>query len=110
MLASALTTSTWMVLAMLLQALRLLERFFDRADHVEGLLGERIAFARHDHLEALDRVLQWTYLPSWPVKFFATLNGCERKRWIFLARETASLSSGESSSMPRIAMMSRSSL
>src|SRR5438445_334135 len=83
MLASALTTSTCMVLAIsvsylpdhparfagtppfkegigqsLLQGFRLLERFFDRADHVEGLLGERVAFARHDHLEALDRVLQ----------------------------------------------------
>src|SRR5467141_2306402 len=42
----------------LLQTLRLLEGFLDRADHVEGLLGERVAFARHDHLEAPDRVLQ----------------------------------------------------
>ena len=51
-----------------------------------------------------------TYLPGVPVKFCATVKGCERKRWILRARETASLSSGESSSMPRIAMMSRSSL
>src|SRR6267143_3805441 len=83
MLASALTTSTCIVFAMsvftflttppasrapllekegirqpLLQRFRLLERLLDRADHVEGLLGERVAFARHDHLEAPDRVLQ----------------------------------------------------
>src|SRR4029079_5919510 len=51
-----------------------------------------------------------TYLPGVPVKFCATVNGCDRKRWILRARDTASLSSGESSSMPRIAMMSRSSL
>jgi hypothetical protein len=35
------------------------------------------------------------------------VNGCDRKRWILRAAATASLSSGESSSMPRIAMMSR---
>src|SRR5882724_10469860 len=59
MLSSALTTSTWMVAAaMLLQRLRLLERLFDRADQIEGLLGEGVAFAVDDHLEALDRVLQ----------------------------------------------------
>src|SRR6266851_9156794 len=82
MLASALTTSTCIVLAIsriflttppasrapllkkggdkapLLQRFRLLERFFDRPDHVEGLLGKRVALARNDHLEALDRVLQ----------------------------------------------------
>src|SRR5882672_12210281 len=59
MLASALTTSTWRVAAaMLLQRLRLLERLFDRADQIEGLFGESVAFAVHDHLEALDRVLE----------------------------------------------------
>src|SRR5882762_7450183 len=83
MLASALTTSTCIVFGMsvfyvpdhpgasrhpslrkegmrqpLLQRFRLLERFLDRADHVEGLLGKRVALARDDHLEALDRVLQ----------------------------------------------------
>src|SRR6187401_1042010 len=59
--ASALTMSTWKVLAMgfaLLQRLRLLERFLDGADHVEGLLGEAVALAVHDHVEALDRVLE----------------------------------------------------
>src|SRR5512146_3544748 len=41
-----------------LQRLRLLEGFLDRADHVERLLGQLIAFAVDDHVEALDRVLQ----------------------------------------------------
>src|SRR5262245_36321350 len=67
MASSALTTSTWRVaLAMrvglpdsfLLKVLGLLERFFDGADHVERLLGQRVAFAGDDHLEALDGVLQ----------------------------------------------------
>lgn len=47
-----------------------------------------------------------TSFPSFPVKTSATWKGCERNRWIFLARATVSLSSSESSSMPRIAMMS----
>src|SRR5574342_758334 len=55
MLSSALTTSTWMVLA---KRFRLFERFLDLPDHVERLLGQRIALAAHDHFEALDRVLQ----------------------------------------------------
>src|SRR5689334_22058683 len=63
MASSALTTSTWMVAAAisicpLLQRLRFLERFFDGADHVERLLRQRVALAVHDHLEALDRVLE----------------------------------------------------
>src|SRR4029453_14750601 len=64
MLDSTLTTSTWIVWAMgyalraLLQRLRFLECFLDRADHVERLLGQRVALAVDDHLEALDRVLQ----------------------------------------------------
>jgi low temperature requirement protein LtrA len=45
-----------------------------------------------------------------PVNCSATKNGCDRKRWILRARLTMSLSSSESSSMPRIAMMSCSSL
>src|SRR5215471_3119917 len=62
--SSALTTSTWMVgaaivpILRLLQRLRFFNRFFDLAHHVERLLGKRVAFAVHDHLEALDRVFQ----------------------------------------------------
>src|SRR3954471_10522921 len=63
MASSALTTSTWIVAAAisicpLLQRLRLLECFLDRAHHVERLLGQRVAFTVDDHLEALDRVLE----------------------------------------------------
>src|SRR5688572_140766 len=56
---SALTMSTWRVLAMGSgQRLGFFERLFDRADHVEGLLGEAVALAVDDHVEALDRVLE----------------------------------------------------
>src|SRR4029077_19639186 len=51
-----------------------------------------------------------TYAPGVPVNSSATKNGWERKRSILRARCTVSLSSSESSSMPRIAMMSWSSL
>src|ERR1043165_4413427 len=57
--SSALTTSTWMVaFAILLERLRFFLRFFDGAHHVERLLGQRVALAVDDHLEALDRVLE----------------------------------------------------
>ena len=45
-----------------------------------------------------------------PVNCSATKNGCERKRSILRALETVWRSSSESSSMPRMAMMSCSSL
>src|SRR5215471_3038951 len=51
-----------------------------------------------------------TYLPGIPVNCSATKNGCDRNFWILRARATVSLSSSESSSMPRIAMMSCKSL
>src|SRR6202034_2866037 len=51
-----------------------------------------------------------TNTPLAPVKTSATKNGCDKKRWIFLARSTVTRSSSESSSRPRIAMMSCSSL
>ncbi len=50
-----------------------------------------------------------TYSPERPVNASATKNGCDRKRSILRARCTVSLSSSESSSIPRIAMMSCSS-
>src|SRR3569832_1451630 len=58
--SSALTTSTWMVcvvstMASGREALGLLEGFVDGADHVERLLGQVVAFAGDDHLEAADR-------------------------------------------------------
>ena len=51
-----------------------------------------------------------TYSPGVPVNCSATKNGCDRKRSTLRARCTVSLSSSESSSMPRMAMMSWSSL
>ena len=52
----------------------------------------------------------FTNTPGEPVKTSATWNGCDRKRWILRARATVSLSSSDSSSMPKIAMMSCNSL
>src|SRR5205814_144321 len=52
----------------------------------------------------------FTYTPSRPVNCLATNNGCARNRWILRARATRTLSSSESSSTPRIAMMSWRSL
>lgn len=51
-----------------------------------------------------------TSFPKCPVKTSATWKGWDRKRWIFLARDTVSLSSSDNSSIPRIAMMSWSDL
>src|SRR5664280_2112397 len=51
-----------------------------------------------------------TYRPLRPVNCSATWNGCDRKRSIRRARATTSLSSSDSSSIPRIAMMSWRSL
>src|SRR5215212_174829 len=54
--SSALTTSTRMVWvgSMSADLLGLLERFVDGADHVERLLGQVVALAVGDHLEAAD--------------------------------------------------------
>ena len=58
-----------------------------------------------------ERVIRgFTCTPEEPVNTAATSKGCERKRSILRARATVSLSSSESSSMPRIAMMSCSAL
>ena len=45
-------------------------------------------------------------MPDIPVKTSATNIGCERKRWTLRARETVTLSSSDSSSSPKMAMMS----
>ena len=44
------------------------------------------------------------------MQFIAPYAGCERKRCILRARETASLSSSDNSSIPKMAMISFSSL
>jgi len=93
------------------QLLALLDRLFDGADHVEGSFRQVVilAFAegRGNPLMVSARS---TNLPGEPVKISATWNGCDRKRSILRARATVSLSSSESSSMPRMAMMSWSDL
>ena len=52
----------------------------------------------------------FTYFPDIPVNISATKKGCERNFSIFLALSTVNLSSSESSSKPRIAIISCSSL
>src|SRR5882672_3968468 len=67
MLSSAETTSTCIVAAIagfpsgsraLLHLLGFVERLVDGADHVERLLGQRIALTIDDHLEAADGLLE----------------------------------------------------
>src|SRR5437588_460647 len=47
-----------LLLAAAAEPLRLLDRLLDRADHVEGLLGQLVVLAVEDLREALDRVLE----------------------------------------------------
>jgi len=47
-----------------------------------------------------------TYLPGDPVNTSATKNGCDKNLSIFLALDTVSLSSSDSSSSPKIAIIS----
>src|SRR5690606_10927040 len=54
--------------------------------------------------------LTGTYLPGRPVNGSATCSGWDKNSWMRRARWTISLSSSDSSSMPRMAMMSSSSL
>ena len=93
----------------LFDGLCLLERFFDGAHHVERLLGQRVALAGHDHLEALDRVLERHVFSRLAGK---VLRHGERLRQeaLDLARAPdRELVLGRELVMPRIAMMSRSS-
>ena len=92
------------------ELLALLDRLFDGADHVEGRLRQIVVLAFADALKPWMVSARSTNLPGEPVKTSATWNGCDRKRSILRARATAILSSSDSSSMPRMAMMSCSDL
>jgi len=92
------------------QGFRFLHHFLDSANHVKRLLGKLSYSPLTIPLNPLIVSLSVTYLPFSPVNTSATLKGCDKKRWIFRARATASLSSGDSSSMPSMAMISRNSL
>ena len=78
----------------------------DRALHVEGGLGQIVVAALEDLPEAAHRVGDGAHTRPSVANASATKNGCERKRSSLRAWFTATLSSSESSSMPRIAMMS----
>ena len=89
---------------------RLLDGLFDRADHVERLLRQVVVLAFDDLLEALDRVGDRHVLALEAGELLGDEERLRQERWILRARETVSLSSSDSSSMPRIAMMSCRSL
>ena len=74
--------------------------------HVEGLLRQGSCLPSRISLNDADRSWSETYAPGMPVNASATKIGWERNRSMRRARATVDLSSSESSSMPRMAMMS----
>ena len=81
------------------------------ADVEEGLLGQVVEVAVDQLLERLDRLVDRDVMtPGRPVKTSATNIGWDRNRCILRARSTVTRSSSDSSSRPRMAMMSCSSL
>src|SRR6185312_3647920 len=85
---SVLTMSTWMVglsAIVLLQRLGLGHRFLDVADHVEGLLGQRVELAGDDALEAADGVLERHDLAILPGEHLGNVEGL-RQEALHLAR------------------------
>ena len=95
---------------LLLQRLRLGERFVDRADQVERLLRHAVVLAVGDFLEAADGLVDRDVLAFEAGELRRDEERLRQERWILRARDTASLSSSDSSSMPRMAMMSCRSL
>jgi hypothetical protein len=88
-----------------------ISRILDGTYQVEGCFGILIHFTVHDHVEAFDGVLDGHQHAFRPVNCSATWKGWLRKRCTRRARcTTACLSSSLSSSIPRMAMMSCSSL
>ena len=85
---------------------RVLADVVDRAGQEEGLLGQVSALPSRISLNDATVSLIETYSPGRPVKTSATKNGWLMKRCRRRARATVALSSSDSSSMPRMAMMS----
>ena len=59
----------------LLDRLSLFEGFVNRADHVEGLFRQLLAFAVNNHLEATDRFLERNVLTGRARKHFGHVEG-----------------------------------
>src|SRR6266566_3386113 len=87
-----------------------LHNLLDVTLHVEVILWDDIVLTFQNLLETRTVSVTGTYLPSRPVNTVATVKGCEKKRCNLRARATVSLSSSDSSSIPRMAMMSCRSL
>ncbi len=92
------------------ELLRLGDGFLDVADHVEGGLGEMVVLAGAEVLEALDRVLERHELARRAGEDLGDVEGLAEEALNLPGARTVSLSSSDSSSMPRMAMMSCSAL
>ena len=82
----------------------------DAALHVEILLGDIVVFAIEDFFEAADRLGNRNILACSPGENFGDVERLAQETLDFARAENVNLSSGLSSSMPRIAMMSCKSL
>jgi len=82
----------------------------EATDVEERLLGDVVELAVGDLAKASTVSVSGTVEPTTPVNFSAMYVFCERNCWMRRARATTVLSSSDSSSTPRIAMMSWSSL
>ena len=88
------------------ELLVLFDRFFDRADHVERLLGQVIVLAVDDAAEAANGVRERNQLAGDVRELLGDVERLRQELWILRARATVCFVPSESSSIPRIAMMS----
>ncbi len=92
------------------QLARLLDHLIHPADHVEGLLGDVIELPIHDHLEAADGLLERHVFAGLAGEHFGHEEGLTEEALDLARARDGELVFLESSSMPRMAMMSLSSL
>lgn len=92
------------------QLFPLLNGFFNRTHIQESLFGQIIHLAIQNHTETFDRIFYGDHHTGYAGKLSATEKGCERNRCTRRARFTSVLSSSESSSIPKIEMISCNSL
>ena len=88
------------------QLAALFDRGFDAADHVEGLFRQAVMQAVEDLLEPANRVTNGHVSPGRAGELLGHEHRLREEALNLRARATVSLSSSESSSMPRMAMMS----
>jgi hypothetical protein len=86
------------------------DRFLDGADHVEGGFGQVVVLAGGEALEALDGVGELDELARRAGEDLGHEERLRQEALDLAGAATVSLSSSDSSSMPRMAMMSCSDL